>query len=520
MHSDHEKPCLICFFRFGFWLAGFLMLTALPLRGQLILANFSEAHPLTIMPVGDSITDDCVANGAWRLYLQPLLEADGYPFTFVGRISSYPLGGFTKVQHEGYCGSVIAPPGVLTYSVHGYTGPSVYMEGITADALSNTTSELVLVMMGANDIGRGRDPYVVATNDMPKLLDIIFSNAPNANVILDKATSLQNASVGGMAYSNYAANIYIYNAALQAMVNQRRASGQKVFLADMFSVVNPATMFNSDHLHPNPIGLNFVAREWLARIQAITVRADKVTTALIHGGDAWNYSDAGLDLSTNWAQPDYDDSSWSNGIARLGYADPALATTIGFGPDPINKFVTTYFRREFVVPPGLAITNLNFRLARVDGAVVWLNGREVFRSNMATGPVAYTNLALSRVTGDPAYTFYPTSLALSNSLTGTNLIGVEIHQSSVTNSDLGFDMELFGKGYNIPAPTISIGMAGNDLQLSWPTNVAGYSLYSRTDLAGSGAWTTVTAAIQTNGEQNVVTLTPSNVTTFFRLQNP
>jgi hypothetical protein len=26
------------------------------------------------MPVGDSITDDCEINGAWRLYLQPLLD--------------------------------------------------------------------------------------------------------------------------------------------------------------------------------------------------------------------------------------------------------------------------------------------------------------------------------------------------------------------------------------------------------------------------------------------------------------
>ncbi len=501
-----------------FWPACLLLAVVLPVRGQLVLGNFDQAHPFTIMPMGDSITDDCVANGAWRLYLQPLLEADGYPFTFVGRISSAPVGSFTKVHHEGYCGSVVAPPGVLTYSVHGYPGPSVYLQGIAADALSDTTPDLVLVMMGANDIGLGRDPYVVATNDMPKLLDIIFSNAPNANVILDKATSLQNATL--LTYSNYAANIYLYNAALQAVVNQRRMMGQKVSLADMFSVVNPATMFNSDHLHPNAIGLNFIAREWLARIQAITVRPDKVTTLLIHGGAEWKYSDEGLNLGTNWAQPGYDDSSWSNGIARLGYGDPTVATTVSFGPDPNNKYVTTYFRHIFVVPSGAAITNLNFRLARADGAVVWLNGREVFRSNLPVGPVTYTNLASSLVTGDPAYTFYPTSLALSSSLTDTNLIAVEIHQSSVTNSALGLDMELFGTGYNLPAPKLSIGMAGNDLQLSWQTNAAGYSLYSRTDLTGSGGWTIVTAAVQTNGDQNVVTLTTSNTTTFFRLQNP
>jgi hypothetical protein len=53
-------------------------------RGELVLANFSAANPIKIMAVGDSITDDCFFNGAWRQYLQPLLDANGYPFTFCG----------------------------------------------------------------------------------------------------------------------------------------------------------------------------------------------------------------------------------------------------------------------------------------------------------------------------------------------------------------------------------------------------------------------------------------------------
>ena len=43
-------------------------------RGEIVLANFSAGNPLKIMAVGDSITDDCVVNGAWRKPLQPLLE--------------------------------------------------------------------------------------------------------------------------------------------------------------------------------------------------------------------------------------------------------------------------------------------------------------------------------------------------------------------------------------------------------------------------------------------------------------
>src|SRR6266536_1142024 len=72
---------------------------------------FNASKPMKIMPIGDSITDDCSINGAWRLYLQPMLETNGYPFTFVGRQISSPSGSFTKTRHEGYCGAVIAPPG-------------------------------------------------------------------------------------------------------------------------------------------------------------------------------------------------------------------------------------------------------------------------------------------------------------------------------------------------------------------------------------------------------------------------
>jgi len=57
-------------------------------RAELMLTNFSAANLLKIMPVGDSITDDCSTNGAWRAPLQPLLETNGIPYTNTGRLLS------------------------------------------------------------------------------------------------------------------------------------------------------------------------------------------------------------------------------------------------------------------------------------------------------------------------------------------------------------------------------------------------------------------------------------------------
>jgi len=493
--------------------------TLMSARGQLVLANFSAANPIKVMAIGDSITDDNTP-GAWRQYLQPLLDINGYPFTFVGRNQSVPSGSFTKTNHEGYSGAVIAPPGVLSYAVHGYAGPDVYLQKIAADALTNATPDLVLLLIGVNDIGRGRDPYQVATNDMPNLLDIIFSNAPNANVILAKVTSLYNANLSGLNYAAYAANIPIYNAALQTMVNQRRALGQKVFLADMFSVVQGAVMFNGDNVHPNTTGLQAIAQEWFTRIQAITVTTNQVTSTLIHGGDIWKYSDTGQDLGTNWSQLGYDDSGWASGTARLGYGDPTVFTTVSFGTNASNKHITTYFRDSFVVPGNVTFTNLNFRLARVDGAVVWLNGQEAFRTNMPTGPITYTNWASKyTIIQEQPYTFYPTNIAVSNLPAGTNLVAVEVHLYNASRTSLGFDMELIGMGCFSPA--LSIASAGTNIFLAWPVaNGTGYTLYSSTDLTAPGGWTNAAATVQTNSGQYVVTILPDAIARFFRLQKP
>ena len=485
-------------------------------RGELVLSQFSPTNPIKVMAIGDSITDDDTP-GAWRKYLQPLLETNGYPFTFLGRNQSTASGSFTKTRHEGYSGAVVAAPGVLGYSVHGYAGPDVYLQKIVADALTNAVPDLVLVLVGANDIGRGRNPYQVATNDLPNLLDLIFSNAPNANVILAKITSLGNASLN---YGAYYTNASIYNAALQVVVNKRRSAGQNVSLADMFSAVDFNTMFNSDHLHPNALGLQAIAQEWLARIQAITVTTNRVTSTLIHGGEVWKYSDTGEDLGTNWSQITYDDSAWASGAARLGYGDPVVLTPISFGPDSNNRYVTTYFRRWFVVPDNAIFTNLNFRVTRVDGAVVWLNGQEAFRStNMPAGPIGYTNLALGATFRESSYLFYPTNLPVTGLPTGSNLVAVEVHISKAFWPTKGFDLELIGTGNLLPPPSLTIGYLDGNVVLSWPaTKSSGYALFATTNLT-AGNWNSISAAL-TNGGQIIATQAPDATTKFFRLQHP
>jgi lysophospholipase L1-like esterase len=480
------------------WRAGLLLVlsllatnAALQARGDLVLTNYSATNLLKIMAVGDSITDDCSINGAWRQYLQPLLETNGYSFTFVGRYSSSAVGKFTKVKHEGICGAVIAAPGMMTSAVHNYSGPNTYLQLTLMNALTNVTPDLLLVYIGVNDIGRGRNPYLVATNHLPALLDSIFAKAPAANVVITKVTTLRNANISSPPYLNYSTNIPIFNTAVETMVNARRGLGQNVFVADMFSAVDPATGLQSDQLHPNAVGLNAIAKELLSRIDAFTLRTNRIVTHLIPGCSDWKYSDGGLDLGTNWALPQYDDSTWNHGPGRLGYGTPGIATVVGFGPTSTNKYITTYFRRGFVVPATLHYTNLNFRLNRADGAVVWLNGRELFRMNLpGDQPLSYLALSTKPAMTDAVHTYYQTNIPVSFLPPGTNALAIEVHKFAPYIASVSFDLELFGMGDSPPpAPPLVIVRDGKDVRVTWPAaNNAGFVLFSGTDLRHRPSW--------------------------------
>ena len=83
-------------------------------------------------------------------------------------------------------------------------------------------------------------------------------------------------------------------------------------------------------------------------------------------------------------------------------------------------------------------------LRRDDGAVVYLNGTEVFRTNMPGGTISHTTLAPVAVGGADESAWYSVAVSPARLVTGTNVIAVEVHQSSATSSDLSFDLELTG----------------------------------------------------------------------------
>ena len=196
------------------------------------------------------------------------------------------------------------------------------------------------------------------------------------------------------------------------------------------------------------------------------------TNFLISSNSAgWKYLDNGSDQGTSWRARLFDDNSWSNGVAQLGYGDGDEATVVGFGPDANNKYVTTWFRKSFVVNNAGNYTNLQLWLLRDDGGVVYLNGTEIFRSPvLPAGPLLFNTLATA--TGENTVDQSNVSGFLGEFVNGTNVIAVEIHQQALNSSDISMDFQLVGTalflaGSNLP-PTVAITSPANNATYNPP----------------------------------------------------
>jgi hypothetical protein len=195
-------------------------------------------------------------------------------------------------------------------------------------------------------------------------------------------------------------------------------------------------------------------------------------TVLVATGSSWKYLDNGSDQGTAWRQPGFNDSSWAAGLAQLGYGDGDEATVVSYGPNAGAKYVTTYFRRAFPVADPAAYASLAIRVLRDDGAVVYLNGTEIFRSNMPAGAVSATTPATVALGGADETTFVTGTAAASLLVAGTNVLAVEIHQANGTSSDISFDLELSGSttASVTRGPYIQLGTSTSAV-VRWRTDV-------------------------------------------------
>jgi hypothetical protein len=177
---------------------------------------------------------------------------------------------------------------------------------------------------------------------------------------------------------------------------------------------------------------------------------------LIASGSTWRFNDTGANLGTSWTQPGYADGGWATGVAQLGYGDGDEATVVSYGGNTANRFITTYFRRSFTVADPSSISALTARYLRDDGAVIYLNGAEIARSNLPTGTITSATRASAAIGGADESAWLTVPVSQTRLVAGVNVVAVEIHQQSPTSSDISFDFELTATAAPTSAPSVTL----------------------------------------------------------------
>jgi hypothetical protein len=179
----------------------------------------------------------------------------------------------------------------------------------------------------------------------------------------------------------------------------------------------------------------------------------------------WKYFDKGTVPGSNWMAAGFNDTAWASGSAPLGYGNGGERTVVSYGSNAEQKYTTTYFRKTLTVDNPASITNLAADLSIDDGAVVYLNGHEVIRSNMPSGAVG--NGTLSANCNETLNTTI--AIAPGNLVAGTNTIAVEVHQCSLNSSDLAFSLVLHGSTGGGVTPTAVPTIAPTQAPTAVPT---------------------------------------------------
>ncbi|HRH56941.1 MAG TPA: metallophosphoesterase [Chitinophagales bacterium] len=234
---------------------------------------------------------------------------------------------------------------------------------------------------------------------------------------------------------------------------------------------------------------------------------------VISYGSSWKYLDDGSNQGTTWTGTAFNDTAWAVGNGQFGYGDGDESTIVSYGGNASNKFITTYFRKNITIGSTASYLNYTMSVRRDDGIIVYIDGVEVYRNNISGG--AFTYLTTAANAADDGNTPQTTTLTLAQLPTGNHTIAVEIHQTSISSSDISFDMELVANENNVSVtrgPYLNMATQ-NSVHIRWRTNINSNSVVNFGTVNGSLTSTVTDATLTTEHD---ITLTGlSNDTKYF-----
>lgn len=238
--------------------------------------------------------------------------------------------------------------------------------------------------------------------------------------------------------------------------------------------------------------------------------------SLIAAGDQWDYWDSSSYPDATWKTPTFVPHNWNSGLGRFGFGLGGETTLLNGGPGN-NRHPSILFRRAFDVGDPSVYRSLHLYLLADDGVQVFLNGSRVFYRNVAPS-ANESSFALSEVPTGEKLVWRHYLLDPARLHPGRNLLAVSLHQSSKTNANLAFDLQLTAGMHDVQ-PELFLRSLENRIELSWSAAFNGWQLESSSALGFEG-WTPVTQPVLRDGAWHYVQSPLTGPVRFYRLRKP
>jgi|GEM_PF-2110879 len=199
-------------------------------------------RPVTIMPVGDSITDGFNGGG-----LPVRDERVGYRQGLYGDLSALYQVDFVGSQQSG---SLMLPAFDVDHEGHGGKTDDWVAERIFSWLIDNP-ADYLLLHIGTNN------PQT-SPADVERILNNVDRFSPNTHVVVARIINTRNGS----------GTVSQFNNNVASMVLARIAGGDKLSIVDMESALNYSTDM-ADSLHPNASGYAKMKDVWKTEMDSL-----------------------------------------------------------------------------------------------------------------------------------------------------------------------------------------------------------------------------------------------------------
>lgn len=205
----------------------------------------SQPNPVTIMPLGDSITEGSEDFSVYRYPLMEKLSAAAYAVEFVGTRTTQgrPESPFGVLRHEGYSGRNIE-----------------FIEGIFENSYRQNPADIILMHSGHN--------HSVEENPVEGMIRATRSVISKARAIRPGVTLLLSQVIPSGKLPKYSYHD-AFNRSVACLVTELNTREQPVILVDHREGFDWRTDTIADHVHPNAQGAEKMAEKWFQALKKV-----------------------------------------------------------------------------------------------------------------------------------------------------------------------------------------------------------------------------------------------------------